>query len=154
MSKLPPKRCSIASSNNTELLSNDKFVSVVESFGEIPPTNALWIPVNLEQSVIDTVQESIPKGFKQAQRLFCYLAKTKDGKERVTKFCNMKTSTSNLSDVARKLNPYLWKHCLQISCQKPSVLGVPQPKNQFGEKTDEYVWSIYHLRDAANDGVH
>jgi len=53
----------------------------------------------------------------------------------------------NLSDVAHKLNPFIYKAGYLVGCERPARPFL----NKFGEASNQFKWSVYQLPDAAND---
>lgn len=100
----------------------------------------------LEADQLDTVLNRIPASFKQAVRLVEYLA---SHPKSPTVDANRSCAIGNLSDVAHKVNPYLYLHGLMIGCEKP-VRPIP---NRFDEPSNMYLWSLYEVQEAANDAA-
>lgn len=85
----------------------------------------------------------IPPTFKQGRRLVLFLA---EHPSPCTVEVNQHCAIGNISDVARRVNPYLYKAGLYISCRRPAV---PIP-NRFAEPSQMYEWSLHQLdREAA-----
>lgn len=89
--------------------------------------------------------KGIPPTFKQAHRLVTFLA---DNPKVATVAVNQACSIGNISDVARRINPHLFRRGLYISCKRP-----PEPiLNKFLEPSQMYEWELHRLnQDAAND---
>lgn len=105
-------------------------------------------PIKLEQADIDVALESLPAHFSQAHRMLQYLSTNPNA---VTVDVNRECAIGNLSDVARKANPYLIKHGLFISCQRPPV----HIKNRFNEASNMFLWGVFQIPgEAANDDLH
>lgn len=87
----------------------------------------------------------IPPSFQQAHRLIRFLA---DNPKACTVAVNQTCSIGNISDVARRINPLLFRRGLYISCKRP-----PEPiLNKFQEPSQMYEWELHRIRaDAAND---
>lgn len=98
----------------------------------------------LEADQLDTVLNRIPASFKQGIRFVEHLAKHP---RTATVEANSTCAIGNLSDVAHKVNPYLYLHGLMIGCEKP----VRPIKNRFNEPSNMYLWSLYEVQEAAND---
>lgn len=105
----------------------------------------------LPEKKLNKILKSFPETANQEKRLVEYLATTPMPQQRITVLCNKATSIGNLSHVASKANPRLYKHSLFISCQRPAI----RPLNKFGELSQMYEWSLYLLPKvggkAAND---
>lgn len=101
----------------------------------------------LSQNELQAALSGIPPTFKQAHRLVQFL----DANPRApTVAVNQACSIGNISDVARRINPHLFKCGFYISCQRP-----PEPiLNKFQEPSQMYEWSIHRIRqEAANDAT-
>lgn len=85
-----------------------------------------------------TLLRSVPNDFSQARRLIEHLAEYPDS---VTSDVAKTCAIGNISDVARKVNPILFKHNLFISCKRP-VMPI---RNRFGELSNMFLWGIYKL---------
>jgi len=103
-------------------------------------------PTTIPPDRVDRLINSIPANFKQAHRLVAFLA---NNPRTVTVEANTACSVGNLSDVARKVNPYLWPLGYMIGCEKPAR---PIP-NRFGESSNMYLWSVYEVPQKQDDGV-
>ena len=103
-------------------------------------------PTTIPPDRVDRLINSIPASFKQAHRLVAFLA---NNPRTVTVEANTACSVGNLSDVARKVNPYLWPLGYMIGCEKPAR---PIP-NRFGESSNMYLWSVYEVPQKQDDGV-
>lgn len=102
--------------------------------------------IQLEDSKTLDVLSTMPTHMLQGRRMFEYLAKNpKSPTGYVAHHC----SIGNLSDVAHYVNPYLRKHGLMIACEKP----VKPILNKFKEKSNQFLWSVYSVPEAANDSV-
>jgi hypothetical protein len=83
---------------------------------------------------------SIPKSFRQGHRLVQFLTEHPSAcTVEIAQGC----AIGNISDVARRVNPYLYRHGLFVSCRRPSV---PIP-NRFGEPSDMFEWSLHQVRE-------
>lgn len=80
----------------------------------------------------------IPAEFKQGRRLLAFLAQHPSPS---TVEVNQSCAIGNISEVARRLNPLLYKCGLYISCCKPAV---PLP-NRFGEPSQMYTWHLHQI---------
>jgi len=95
---------------------------------------------NLTDEQIEKVLESLPIR-TQSSRIFKYLSK--HSKVKTGRLC-ANTATVNLSHATqRELNPRIKKFGLVVACERPEV----PYKNKFGDNTQEYDWSLYHLED-------
>lgn len=93
------------------------------------------------------VLKSIPYTNKTGIRLIKFLAKNPDAS---TVSVNQNAILGNISDIARKINPTLFKFNLFISCHRP----VTPLKNRLGDDTNMFLWGVYKLPNngkAAND---
>lgn len=87
--------------------------------------------------------EYIPPTFKQGLRLVEFLASHPSP---CTVEVNQHCAIGNISDVARRVNPYLYKAGLYVSCRRPAE---PIP-NRFAEPSQMYEWSLHQIdREAA-----
>lgn len=105
-------------------------------------------PTTLSKPEIKAILKQIPEHAAQAQRLVEYLA---NNPKMPTVSVNANCAIGNISHVAAKTNPILFKHGLFISCERPAA---PIP-NRFGERSQMFEWSIFRLEnngDPANDG--
>ena len=108
--------------------------------------------ITLDQENLAEVLKEFPASFKQAHRLIEYLNKHPKAQ---TSHVNHACSIGNISDVARKANPLLWRFGIQIGCDHPDF----DIFNKFGERSNQYLWSIYRpninllkpVIEAAND---
>lgn len=94
----------------------------------------------LSQAELKAILKQIPEYATQAQRLVTFLAFNPKSS---TVDVNASCAIGNISHVAGKLNPMLFKHGLFISCQRPVA---PLP-NRFGEKSQMFEWSIYRIEN-------
>ncbi len=95
-------------------------------------------PTTIPPDRVDRLINSIPASFKQAHRLIVFLA---NNPRSVTVEVNRACAAGNLSDVARKVNPYLWPLGFQIGCERPPT---PMP-NRFGEPSNMFLWSVFEV---------
>lgn len=99
----------------------------------------------LSESELQGALSGIPPTFKQAHRLVRFLA---DNPKAATVAVNQACSIGNISDVARRINPHLFRRGLYISCQRPAV----PYSNKFGEPSQMFEWELHRItQDAAND---
>ena len=99
----------------------------------------------IDSDILAKIHERIPPTFTQAHRLIDYLA---DRPHSITVDINQACAIGNISDVAHKINYYLWDFGLFISCSYPN----PPVPNRFGERSRMFRWSVYKvLTEAAND---
>lgn len=110
----------------------------------------VWEACNLPPETLQKVL-TVFKTQSGSKRFFKYLATTQDPNDRITVKCNMACSVGNLSDTAAKINDRIYQFGLQISCDQPRKYLLKKPVNKFGEETQQYVWSLYRLKQAAND---
>lgn len=101
-------------------------------------------PTTIPPDKLCRIINTIPASFKQALRLVEYLA---EHPRTVTVEANKACVIGNLSDVARKVNPILYREGYMIGCEKPAR---PIP-NRFGEASNMFLWSVFSLPDASND---
>ena len=100
----------------------------------------------LNDRELEGALSGIPSSFKQAHRLVKFLA---DNPKSATVAVNQACSIGNISDVARRINPHLFKCGLYISCHRP-----PEPiLNKFLEPSQMYEWELHRLNNAANDAT-
>ena len=95
-------------------------------------------PTVIPPDKLNRVLNSIPGSFKQALRLVEYLSRHP---RTITVEANTACSVGNLSDVARKVNPYLWPFGYMIGCERPAT---PMP-NRFGEPSNMFIWSVFEV---------
>jgi hypothetical protein len=101
-------------------------------------------PVAPTRSAVHHLIRFIPEDANQARRMVAYLAEHPNATtQQVAASC----SIGNLSDVARKVNPYLYPQGYMISCQRPPA-AIP---NRFGEPSGMWLWGLYQVQAAAND---
>ena len=87
---------------------------------------------------LEAVLSCIPDQSSQAKRLIEHLAHNPDSiSATVASTC----AIGNISDVARKINPTLFKHQLFISCKRP----IRPVVNRSGELSNMFQWGIYKL---------
>ena len=99
----------------------------------------------LSNQELESALEGIPPAFKQAHRLVRFLS---NNPHAITVAVNESCSIGNISDVARRINPLLFRKGLYISCRQPA----DPVFNQFDEPSQMYEWSLHRIRqDAAND---
>lgn len=101
----------------------------------------------MDESTIQILLKELPDSFKQGRRLVEFLALNPRAH---TVAVNHTCAIGNISDVARKVNPYLHKHGYFISCHRPALPIM----NRFDEPSQMYEWSIHCIREAANDSVY
>jgi len=92
--------------------------------------------VALNEEQIDELLRCLPQRANQAKR-FVRLVGTKPYSRTVS--CNIATAGVNLSDIARKYNPYLHDGGYELRCRLPE----PLIKNRFGETTMQHLWGLY-----------
>jgi hypothetical protein len=101
----------------------------------------------MDESILQILLEELPDSFKQGQRLVEFLARNPKAH---TVAVNQACAIGNISDVARRVNPYIHKHGFFISCHRP-----PLPiMNKFDEPSQMYEWSIHCIQEPANDSVY
>ena len=103
-------------------------------------------PTTIPPDRVARLINSIPSSFKQAHRLVAFLA---DNPRTVTVEANKACAIGNLSDVAHKVNPILYREGYFIGCEKPPR-AIP---NRFGDPSNMYLWSVFELPTKQNDGV-
>lgn len=100
--------------------------------------------VQLEDDKILEVLADLPPHMLQGRRMVEYLGqKPKTSTGELAHSC----SIGNLSDVAHYVNPYLVKHNLFIGCEKPLRPII----NKFNEESNQFLWSVHSVPEAAND---
>ena len=99
----------------------------------------------LTERELDNALSVVPAHFAQAKRLVEHLAKNPNS---LTSTVATVCSIGN-SDVARKTNPTLFKEHLFISCKRPVV----SVRNQFGERSNMFMWGIYRLPNEPQNGL-
>ena len=103
--------------------------------------------VRLEDSKTLEILKGLPDHMLQGRRMIEYIAKNpKAPTGHVAQHC----AIGNLSDVARNVNPYLFKHGLMVGCEKPLMPIL----NKFSEQSNQFLWSLYGLPVAANDAIY
>lgn len=100
----------------------------------------------LTDQELDNALSVVPAHFAQAKRLVEHLAKNPNS---LTSTVATVCSIGNISDVARKTNPALFKERLFISCSKP----VASVRNKFGEISNMFEWGIYRLPNEPQNGL-
>ena len=101
-------------------------------------------PTTIPPDKLCRIINTIPASFKQALRLVEYLA---ERPRTVTVEANKACAIGNLSDVAHKVNPILYREGYMIGCER-SPSAIP---NRFGEASNMFMWSVFALPDASND---
>jgi hypothetical protein len=101
--------------------------------------------LKINDDLTATILDSLPSAMSQGRRLFQYLA---DNPKASSGYVSQNCSIGNISDVAYYVNPYLVRHQLMIGCEKPVVPVI----NKFKEKSNQFLWSLYSVPEAANDG--
>ena len=89
----------------------------------------------LTQEQIDELLDSLPARAFQAKRFVKYVAEKPNSK---TADCNVAVAGVNLSDIARKYNPYIRPKGFELMCKLPEKLI----KNRFGEDTMQHFWRL------------
>lgn len=101
-------------------------------------------PVQLALPESQRIISAIPGKFTQAIRMVEYLANHPGATtQQVASDC----AIGNLSDVAHKANPHIYKAGYFIGCQRP----VTPINNRFGEPSGMFLWGLYQVHKAAND---
>ena len=103
--------------------------------------------IRLESDKILTVLSRMPDHMLQGRRMLEYLAQNPKSP---TGYVAQACSIGNLSDVARYVNPYLVKDNLMIGCEKPLTPII----NKFKEKSNQFLWSVYKVPQAANNSIY
>ncbi len=93
-------------------------------------------PVKLTQQQIDDLLKHLPANANQARRFVTYVAKNPNSK---TALCNVATLGVNLSDIARKYNPYLLNGRYVLRCHLPERLIL----NKLREPTMQHLWGLF-----------
>ncbi len=91
------------------------------------------------------VLNNIPHNFKQATRLVSHLSQHP---QTVTVDANRICAIGNLSDVARKVNPFLWPLGYMIGCERPPI----PLHNRFDEPSNMFLWSVFEVEKNTTDG--
>ncbi len=94
----------------------------------------------LSNDELESVLAAIPQKRGQTPRLITYLS---NNPKSPTVFVNSDTAVGNISDIAMKVNPALYKHGLMIACERPDTPIL----NRFGEPSAMFLWSIYRISD-------
>jgi len=101
-------------------------------------------PKTIPDSDIERILNRLPESMNGGRRL---LALTARRSHIPTREVNQTCSIGNIADVAMDVNPYLHNEGLMIGCDYP-----PEPIiNKFGEKSNQFLWSMYDVTPAAND---
>jgi len=99
------------------------------------PPQVATIPPDVLSSILNALSER----FKQGQRLVEFLA---SHPRSITVQANQACSIGNLSDVASKVNPTLYRYGYMIGCERPPF----QIRNKFEEPSHMYLWSVYSIK--------
>ena len=94
--------------------------------------------VALSPEQIDQLLGCLPARANQAKR---FVRLVGENPESITVKCNIATAGVNLSDIARKYNPYLRDGGYELRCRLPDRLI----KNRFGESTMQHLWGLYEV---------
>ena len=87
---------------------------------------------------------ALPDHALQCRRMVEYLA---HNPQSPSGFVSHHCSIGNLSDAAHKINKRIFKFGYFVACERP-----PSPIfNKFNEKSQQFLWSIHRLPEAAND---
>ena len=89
----------------------------------------------LSQEQIDELLDVLPARAFQAKRFVKFVAEKPNSK---TADCNIAVAGVNLSDIARKYNPYIRPKGFELMCKLPEKLI----KNRFGEDTMQHFWRL------------
>ena len=92
------------------------------------------------------LQHYLPPTFNQAIRMVEFLSSNpKSPSEAVMANC----SIGNLSDIARRANPFIMPKGYMLGCEKPIYAVM----NEFSEPSNKrvFLWSIYCIPEQAND---
>ena len=99
-----------------------------------------------DQDTLELIS-SLPAHMLQGIKLVQYLSQhPKAPTGHVAQHC----AIGNLSDVARKINPHIYKRGFMIGCAKPPTPII----NKFSEQSNQFLWSLYELPEAANDPIY
>lgn len=94
----------------------------------------------LEPLELQSALETIPQKTGQAPRLIRYLS---NNPKSPTVFVNTDTAIGNISDIAMKVNPALYKLGIMVACERPDTPIL----NRFGEPSAMFLWSIYRISE-------
>jgi hypothetical protein len=100
--------------------------------------------VTIPDPVIDRILNRLPETMNQGRRLFSLLAKNS---KVATRDVNRTCGIVNISDIAHDVNGYLYPEGYFIGCLPPDEPIL----NNFGEKSNQFEWSCFYTRLAAND---
>ncbi len=92
-------------------------------------------PVKLTQQQIDRLLGCLPVNANQARRFVEHVANNPDA---TTAQCNVAALAVNLSDIARKYNPYIEPKGFKLVCRLPTHLI----RNRLGEQTMQHRWRL------------
>ena len=99
--------------------------------------------VRLAESEVIKALDTLPNNAHQARRLVEFLSyHPKSPTDQVSLFCEI----SNVSDVVKRANAYIFSVGLMISCERPPI--------QHMDDSVVWVWSIYKVPESANDPVY
>ena len=99
-----------------------------------------------DQDTLELIS-SLPAHMLQGIKLVQYLSQhPKAPTGHVAQHC----AIGNLSDVARKINPHIYKRGFMIGCVKPPTPIIDKIK----EQSNQFLWSLYELPEAANDPIY
>jgi hypothetical protein len=90
------------------------------------------IPTTIDSDILDTIHARLPPTFTQAHRLIDYLAERPHS---ITVDINQACAIGNISDVAHKMNHYLWEFSLICDCSAYLRQGMAIEMNLQKEKT-------------------
>jgi len=93
--------------------------------------------ITLNDKQLNEVLTAVPSRYLQAKRFIRHLANNPDSiSSNIVDVCGV----SNISDIARKVNPSLAKIGLLISCKRPIIVPTT-----FKSSPIVFLWGIYNL---------
>lgn len=98
----------------------------------------------LSEMEILNIISALPDHMLQGRRMIEYLSQNQESPSGyVAHHCGI----GNLSDVARHVNKIIFPMKMMIACERPPI----PIHNKFGEPSNQFLWSIYAIPEAAND---
>lgn len=109
----------------------------------MPVTKDLRV-TTIPDTTIERLLNRLPETMNQGRRLLALLGRRS---KIITREVNQTCSIGNIADVAAYVNPYLHSEGLMIGCETPPDKII----NKFGEPSNQFLWSIYDVRQSEND---
>lgn len=98
----------------------------------------------IPDTTLDRILNRLPETMNEGRRLVALTAR----RSRVpTLEVNKTCSIGNISNIAKRVNHYLHIEGLAVGCELPDE----KIFNQFGERSNQFLWSMYDVAPAAND---